>query len=78
MPFTLSNVITSTYQLIIIFIMICNSSLDHTEVSTTGIESGNDAATNVSREGFAQRKGGYVNDVDCMFKFRHVGELSPV
>lgn len=42
------------------------------EVSTTGIESGGDAATDVSSEVFAQRKRGYVDDADGVF--RHVGE----
>jgi hypothetical protein len=42
------------------------------EVSTARIESGGDAAANVSSEVFAQRKGGYVDDADGVF--RHVGE----
>ena len=42
------------------------------EVSTAGIESGRHAAANMSSEVFAQRKGGYVDDADGVF--RHVGE----
>lgn len=42
------------------------------EVATTGIESGSDAASNVRREVFAQRKGGDVDDADGVL--RHVGK----
>lgn len=42
------------------------------EISATGIESGGDAAPNVSSEVFAECEGGHVDDTDGVL--RHVGK----